>query len=345
MRLAFASIITLATLAIGTSARPGKHHGKHHHGHHGQHQKGKGFEHILQIWFENQDFDVVNKVSSFTNLAKQGILLDNYNALQHPSLPNYIDVAGGSNFGITNDDYYNIPQNISTLYDLLEKKGLTWKVYQEDIPSVGYTGFKSGEYVRKHNPAVVFDSVAFNKKRLENIVPGTQLDVDIKNDDLPNWMFFTPNMLNDGHDTNATYAGKWLENFYKKTLSNPKFLEKTLILVTFDENSTYSIRNKVWSLLFGAIPKHLQGTTDSTYYTHFSALNTVEKNWNLGSLGRGDAEKQSSNVFSFLAKDLGYTNVDVPESEIPMNNGYRPGLLTGKSWNQTHPNGGTPPPK
>jgi acid phosphatase len=70
----------------------------------------------------------------------------------------------------------------------LEKKGLTWKVYQEDIPSVGYTGFKAGQYVRKHNPAVIFDSVAENPKRVKNIVPGTQLDADIKAGKLPNWM-------------------------------------------------------------------------------------------------------------------------------------------------------------
>lgn len=36
-------------------------------------------------------------------------------------------------------------------------------------------------------------------------------------------------------DTNATYAGNWLEGFFKKTLSNPKLFDKTLILITFDE--------------------------------------------------------------------------------------------------------------
>lgn len=101
--------------------------------------------------------------------------MNNFNAITHPSEPNYVAAGGGSNFGIDNDDYYNIPANVSTIFDLLENKGLNWKVYQEDIPSVGYTGYKSGQYVRKHNPAVIFDSVGLNATRLQNIVGGNTL--------------------------------------------------------------------------------------------------------------------------------------------------------------------------
>lgn len=98
--------------------------------------------------------------------------MDNFNAVTHPSEPNYVAAGGGSNFGIDNDDYYNIPAHVPSIFDLLENKGLTWKVYQEDIPSVGYTGDKAGNYVRKHNPAVSFDAVGLNATRLKNIVGG-----------------------------------------------------------------------------------------------------------------------------------------------------------------------------
>ncbi|KAI8083063.1 phosphoesterase family-domain-containing protein [Halteromyces radiatus] len=338
MRLTLASVVALATLSVSTMAAPtAHHHGNNHQG------KGKVFDHILQVWFENQDFDVVNALPTWQKLAKEGILLDNFNAITHPSEPNYVAAAGGSNFGIDNDDYYNIPKNITTVYDLLEKKGLTWKVYQEDIPSVGFTGFKEGQYVRKHNPAVIFDSVAQNPNRVKNIVPGTQLDADIKASKLPNWMFYTPNMLNDAHDTNATYAGNWLDGFYKSTLSQPYLTKNALILITFDENASYPKRNRIWSLLLGDIPEHLKGTTDNTYYSHYSTLHTVEQNWDLGSLGRGDADKNANNVFDFVAKQIGYKNTVVPTQNIPLNNNTITGLLTGKSFNQTHPNGGTPP--
>jgi hypothetical protein len=38
----------------------------------------------------------------------------------------------------------------------------------------------------------------------------------------------------------------------------------------------------------GAIPLSLHGTTDDTLYTHYSSLSTVQANWGLKSLGRGD---------------------------------------------------------
>ncbi|KAI8070880.1 phosphoesterase family-domain-containing protein [Gongronella butleri] len=341
MKITAASILALTTLAVTSVAAAPHHHKKQHHH---RRANGKGFDHILQVWFENQDYEVVAKDPNFDALLKEGILLDNFNAITHPSEPNYVAAVGGSNFGIDNDDYYNVPKNISSVFNLLKAKGLTWKAYQENIPSVGYTGFKSGTYVRKHNPAVIFDWVAEQPDQLKNIVPGTQLAKDIQAGSLPNWMFYTPDLNNDAHDTNVTYAGNWLKGFYQSVLSNPKFLEQTLILITFDEVETYNARNRVWSLLLGNIPKELKGTTDHTYYTHYSSLKTVEENWDLGSLGRGDAVASESNVFAFLTKKLGYKNVNVPESQIPWNNNTITGLLTGKSFNQTHTTGGTPPP-
>ncbi|KAG1163105.1 hypothetical protein G6F37_001529 [Rhizopus arrhizus] len=118
------------------------------------------------------DFKTISNVPGFTNLQKHGILLDNYNAITHPSQPNYVASTGGSNFGIITDAYYNILANTLSIFDLLEDKGLTWRLYQEDIPSIGYTGYEAENYVRKHNPAVSYDSIGLNATRLQNIVSG-----------------------------------------------------------------------------------------------------------------------------------------------------------------------------
>ncbi|KAG0739880.1 hypothetical protein G6F57_002685 [Rhizopus arrhizus] len=297
--------------------------------------QGKAFNHVLQIWFENQDFKTISNIPGFTNLQKHGILLDNYNAITHPSQPNYVASTGGSNFGIITDDYYNISANTLSIFDLLEDKGLTWRLYQEDIPSIGYTGYEAGNYVRKHNPAVSYDSIGLNATRLQNIVSANQLLKDINTKSLPNWMFYTPNLQNDGHDTNAAYAGNWLAKFYENTLNNLYLLENTLILITFDETASFLSRNRVWSLLFGAIPENLKGTTDSTFYSHYSILSTVEKNWDLPNLNRGDTDKKMSNIFDFVASKVGYQNINVPRNKAPWNNLPILGPLTGKSHNTT----------
>lgn len=60
MHISFASILTVAALVGAASASSDKGHQshgeKHHHGSKPHHSapKGKAFDHILQIWFENQ---------------------------------------------------------------------------------------------------------------------------------------------------------------------------------------------------------------------------------------------------------------------------------------------------
>jgi acid phosphatase len=122
---------------------------------------------------------------------------------------------------------------------------------------------------------------------------------DLKNDKLPQWMFVTPNMTSDGHDTSVTTAGVWLKTFLEPLMNDKKFMDNTLVMITFDENETYSIQNKVFSILLGdAVPKSLVGTTDPNYYNHYSEISTVEANWDLHTLGRYDV---GANVFQFVA--------------------------------------------
>ena len=76
-------------------------------------------------------------------------------------------------------------------------------------------------------------------------------------------------------------------------------MNNTLVLVTFDENHTYSEENRVLSILLGdAVSPQLVGTKDPNFYNHYSELSTVEANWGLDTLGRFDA---GANVFSMIA--------------------------------------------
>jgi len=129
-------------------------------------------------------------------------------------------------------------------------------------------------------------------------------------------------MLHDGHDTTVDYTGNWTRSFLTPLLNNTTFMNKTLVLVTFDENETYTIKNNVWALLLGdVIPANLRGTTDNNFYTHYSCLSTVQNNWGLYHLGRGDVLTNVSNVFQFVANATKYTgNVVVAPADIPYNN-------------------------
>ncbi|PUU82107.1 phosphoesterase family-domain-containing protein [Tuber borchii] len=290
--------------------------------------KGKVFNRFVTIWLENTDYD---------KAAGDRILLSNYFALTHPSEPNYVASVGGEYFGINNDDLNKLPANISSVADLLEDKGISWGEYQEDMPYTGFTGFdypnqetKANAYVRKHNPLVMYNSVADVPERLSKIKNLTLFSSDLEAKNLPQWIFITPNMTSDGHDTSVTVAGTWTRSFLEPLLTNDYFMKDTLILITFDENHTYTSPNRVVGILLGgAVPESAHGTTDSNYYDHYSEISTIEANWDLHTLGRYDV---GANVFSLVAdktKDVirSHPNLD----SVYLNESY-PGIFHSKNW-------------
>ncbi|KAG6375775.1 phosphoesterase family-domain-containing protein [Boletus reticuloceps] len=298
---------------------------------------GKVFDRFIQIWLENADFVTALADPVFEHLTAQGILLTSDYAVTHPSEPNYIASVGGDFFGLASDDLIRIPSNVSTIVDLLELKGISWSSYLENMPTDGYQGYSYTNpdgytyYVRKHNPLVVYDSVGMNATRGARLRNFNDFAVDVDNDALPQWIFITPNLLDDGHDTSVTYAGSWLNYWLVPLLENPKFnTPRTLILLTFDENETYTVNNRIFSLLLGGvIPENLRNTTDDTFYTHYSTLSTVQNNWSLDNLGRQDINQTVNNVFAFVADKTGYQNNGLTTHNLPLLNmtGTYPGPL------------------
>lgn len=279
-----------------------------------------------------QDFDKAAADPDFQFLATQGITLTNYNAVTHPSQPNYAAVVAGDIFGLDNDDFIAVGNNISTVVDLLDTKGISWGEYQEDQPYPGFQGFNysnqvtyANDYVRKHNPLIRFGSVNSNATRLSLIKNFTEFDSDLAAQTLPQWMFVTPNMTNDGHDTSVTVAGTWARNWLTPLLNNSYFMNNTLIILTFDENETYTTRNVIYTLLLGgAIPESLRNTTDNTFYNHYSCISSVSVNWDLPSLGRWDCD---ANVFQTVANKTNYENYVVDTTNLFFNESY-PGPLS-----------------
>ncbi|TAQ85035.1 hypothetical protein B7494_g6640 [Chlorociboria aeruginascens] len=274
------------------------------------HVRGKVFDRYVSIWFENTDYDMAAGDPNFAFFATKGITLSNLVAVTHPSEPNYMAAVGGDYFGLDGDPFTAVPQNISSVVDLLDDKGISWGLYQEDMPYTGYQGFEwlnqqtgANDYVRKHKSATLHVRLFTNPKRLANVKNITLFHEDLKHNRLPQWLFITPNMTSDGHDTSVTVAGEWLKTFLTPLLADKNFMQNTLVLITFDENETYTIQNKVFSVLLGdAVPHHLVGTTDDHFYDHYSEIATVEANWGLHTLGRWDV---GANVFSNVACETG----------------------------------------
>jgi phospholipase C len=81
-----------------------------------------------------------------------------------------------------------------SIIDLLERKNISWKSYQQDYPGGCETKMRIGKYARKHNPFISFKNIQTNPERCAKIVNADELDEDIKNDTVPQYVFYTPNV-------------------------------------------------------------------------------------------------------------------------------------------------------
>ncbi|KAI9306477.1 phosphoesterase family-domain-containing protein [Cunninghamella echinulata] len=252
---------------------------------------GKHFDRVVIFIFENNDFSKVHADPFFGSLAKKynGIELTNFAATTHPSQPNYIALIAGSQLEVDDNSEYNI--NSKSIVDLLEAKGISWKSYQESYTGNCNLAMSIGTYRRKHNPFISFSNVQKNPEWCSKIVSASQLKTDIANNQVPQFVFYTPDMKNSAHDTNIAYASNWFKNYLEGSdniIQKPAFNKNTMFVSTWDEDSG-STPNKIQTVLFGPdFHKSTTATTDNTEYTHYSLLRTIEDNWDLGDLGQND---------------------------------------------------------
>lgn len=150
--------------------------------------------HVFVIMMENRAFDQVigNPNAPFINQwSHSANLANNYYGVGHPSLTNYLELLGGSNFGITNDNKpdwhgstpadnlneplygagmdtatpadiapFNValpsaPYVAKTIADQLVEANMSWKSYQESLPAAGadMINYSDGDFSNMDNLA------------------------------------------------------------------------------------------------------------------------------------------------------------------------------------------------
>jgi phosphatidylinositol-3-phosphatase len=252
------------------------------------------FSHVVIIIFENHEYGNVagntRQMPYFNQLASENVLLTQYYAISHPSLPNYIGLIGGDTLGI-NTDCQTCYVNGTNLADLIEAAHRTWKTYQEDMPSACFIG-SGNTYAQRHNPFIYFDDIRTNPARCQaDVVPLTQLDADLAGAGLPNYAFITPNLCDSAHDCGLDVSDKWLKGMIAKLTGAKSFDDHSLIIVTFDEGQGDhsccglgpTAGGQVATLLISKLAK--PGFQDATPYSHYSIIKTLAAAWGMPELG------------------------------------------------------------
>jgi len=275
------------------------------------------FDRVVIIVLENGDYELAVQDKNLAALAAKGASFSNFHALFHPSYPNYIAMIAGTDFGIHRRGRYfadrqvNFPNDAAhkTIADRLIADGLDFKNYVEELPE-GNCPYridnqhvakrKAGDYVRRHVPFLSFGEVQekwcdrvvrVDSTKSNSLLGGDNFFVRDAKQGLVAYSFYSPNMNDDGHNTNVGVASAWLSTFLEKTF--PEKLRKgTLVIVTFDESDRNG-DNRIFTLFLGDMvkdPSQLDPKVLGRNYTHYSVLRTIEENFGLQPLAEGDRD-------------------------------------------------------
>ncbi|HVB97271.1 MAG TPA: alkaline phosphatase family protein [Chloroflexota bacterium] len=266
------------------------------------------FSHIFIIVMENKEYgDIIGSPSApyLNQLAKTYGLATRYYGVQHPSLPNYLALISGSNQGI-NDDCPNCTVDAPNLVDQLDVAHKTWKAYFQSLPSPCFNGSQappliplilSDGYVRRHNPFMYFADIQNNPARCARTVPLTQFSTDLQANNLPDFVWITPNLRYDMHNGTVGEGDQWLSTFVPTILGSQAWTNGGVLFIVWDEGTSNAGccgvpgGGHVPALVIASAGK--RAYVSPIGYTHYSLLKTIESAWGLPYLGHaGDPATQ-----------------------------------------------------
>jgi phospholipase C len=225
-------------------------------------ESARRLDHVFVLVLENRGFD-----DAFTNgptpflreLAAGQALATNYHGVAHPSLPNYLALVGGDDFGVRDDRPSCFASDLSTgaacnridgdsLAEQLTAAGLTYALYAESLPEAGAMVSASPSrgtplYAQKHNPFPYFASFASNAQARARMQPIEALARDLAEGAGPNFVLIVPNQCHDGHgleichdrDQLARDYDAMARDMFALVRGSKVWTQRSVFVVTFDE--------------------------------------------------------------------------------------------------------------
>jgi len=196
------------------------------------------FHHVFVVVMENLDYSSALQIPALERLANTWALASNYYGASHPSLPNYLALTGGSTFGVTSDCvtcYVDAPN----LFSQLSSAHLSFAAYLEGVPGPCYLAPWGGNgYASKHNPFRYYDDVRSSAKLCSHLRRYSELSPLLRGSSasVPDYVWVTPNLCDDGHDCPPSTAAAWLGKFVGEVTASAAWKDHGVLFVTWDES-------------------------------------------------------------------------------------------------------------
>jgi acid phosphatase len=199
------------------------------------------------------------------HLARRYGYAARYNALTHPSLPNYLAIAGGDMFGVTDDGPPSShPIRRPSVFGKALRAGRTATVYAEGMQSRCQL-VNSGRYVVRHNPWTYFETERSLCRHHD--LPLAALRGDVATGGLPRVGMVVPDTCHDAHNCSLRLADSWMRRQVGLVLGGRDFTSGRLAVVVTADEDDHDHGNRVLTVVANRRLHHVVVRRRLTHYS------------------------------------------------------------------------------
>ena len=249
---------------------------------------------VLVVIEENHSLSQMRSGMPYTfSLARHYGYASDYHALRHPSLPNYLAVAGGHMFGVDDDDPpASHPIGSPSVFGQALAAGKSAGAYMDSMPTA-CAREDSGPYAVRHNPWTYFtgersDCLAHDQT-MAHLAP------DVAAGRLPQVGMVTPDKCHDAHDCPLSTADAWFKKLMTTVTSGPDWKSGHLaVVLTADEDDHDNQGNVVLTTVIHPSQSH---HVVHSRLTHYSLTRLYDEVAGLPPLGEAAAAPSIAKAF------------------------------------------------
>ena len=221
---------------------------------------------LLVVVEENHSLSQMKTGMPYTfGLAKKYGYATRYRAITHPSLPNYIAIAGGKTYGITDDaDPSSHPLAGTSVFGQALAHGRTAAAYLQSMPGRCATT-PSGAYAVKHNPWAYFTNERSGCGAHD--LPLKRFGAAVTKGALPRVGMLVPDLQHDAHDGTLKQADAFFKSVMGKVFAGPDWKSGRLAVVLTADEDDRNHGNRVLTVVIHPSQRHHVVGTRLNHYS------------------------------------------------------------------------------
>ncbi|MGA2138324.1 MAG: alkaline phosphatase family protein [Verrucomicrobiia bacterium] len=203
----------------------------------------------------------------------------------HPSLPNYLYLEAGSNFGIHhNASPHGKQLTAPHLVALLDQAGISWTSYHEGICGCNCPLQTVKNYTPLTNPMVYFTDVTETNDVdsahcIAHMRPLGELVGNLQSNTVARYNFITPSLCHAMHtpcgplNDRIKQGDDWLQEVVPPILNSQAYQDNGALFITWDEGVPGD--GPIGMIVLSPLAKG-NGYSNTIHYTHSSTLRTLQ---------------------------------------------------------------------